>query len=328
MKIRFISLLLILALAGIIIISGFADREAKPLTSKAPENLQRSIFYPYVRDYGGPAIPANAHRHYPSEGSGRKPVHTLKDATFLLDKNIEKSEIISSRLEEGIQHYKAEGKDVSKLEALLGKYNLLIEEAKKYRDLADEAFNEENNSSITNSDLENGSSGNTKREYLIRSQKSMIQANIVLKEIFNEFQRLMPGSEEINNTSRLSAAGDGKVSLIGNFALNLHLERGDIAIPDLSPDSKIYITGDYIFEEKTEMQEDVLRLYHINSADVNISGSRKTVLLRGSNITVATAGGEGYAVFMGNGTYRIEDAGGIVKEQKWANPFPKEGKSR
>ena len=118
-----------------------------------------------------------------------EPVHNLRDATFLLDRNIEKAEVISTRLEEGIQHYKAEGKDVSKLEALLEKYNLLIEEAKKYRALADAAVDEENNSSITNSDLENCSSENTRREYLIRSQKSMIQANIVLKEIFDEFQR-------------------------------------------------------------------------------------------------------------------------------------------
>ncbi len=69
------------------------------------------------------------------------------------------------------------------------------------------------------------------------------------------------------------------------------------------------------------MNDNVLNLYHIYSADVKISGSRKTVLLRGSNITLTAAGGEGYVVFLGDGTYRIEDAGGIIKEQKWANPF-------
>jgi hypothetical protein len=152
----------------------------------------------------------------------------------------------------------------------------------------------------------------------------MIQANIVLKEIFNEFQRLMPGSEEINKTSILSAAGEGKVSLIGNFTLNMHLEKGDIVIPDLSKDSEIYLTGDYFFEERSEMQDAMLRLYHISTADVKISGSRKTVLLRGSNISLTAADGEGYAVFRGNGTYRIENAGEIIKEQSWADPFPKE----
>ena len=57
MKIKFLSLLLILA--GIIVISGCVDREAQPLTSKAPENLYRSIFYPYtgLPDHGGPEIP-------------------------------------------------------------------------------------------------------------------------------------------------------------------------------------------------------------------------------------------------------------------------------
>ena len=225
-------------------------RKTQPLTSKAPENLYRSIFYPYteLQDHGGPEIP-DVHPHDPllKYHPGSESIHNLRDATFLLDRNIEKAEFISTRLEEGIQRYKAEGKDVSRLEALLEEYNLLVEEAKKYRALADAAVDEENNSSITNSDSENGSSENTKREYLIRSQKSMIQANIVLKEIFEEFQRLMPGSEEINSTSRLSAAGEGKVSLIGNFTLNLHLEKGDMAIPDLSQDSEIYITGDYYF---------------------------------------------------------------------------------
>ena len=324
MKIKFLFLLIILA--GIIIISGCVDREDQPLTSKAPENMYRSIFYPNaeLQDHGGPGIP-DEHRHDSSEEPGCKPFHTLRDATSLLDRNIEKAEFISARLEERIQRSKAEGKDVNKLEDLLVKYNLLVEEARKYRSLADTAVDEENNSSIINSDLENCSSENTEREYLIRSQKSMIQANIVLKEIFNEFQRLMPGSEEINKTSILSAAGEGKVSLIGNFTLNMHLEKGDIVIPDLSKDSEIYLTGDYFFEERTEMQDDMLRLYHIRTADVKISGSRKTVLLRGSNISLTAADGEGYAVFRGNGTYRIENAGEIIKEQSWADPFPKEG---
>lgn len=329
MKIKFLSLFLIFT--GIIIISGCVDTEAHPLplSCRAPENLYRSIFYPYTglmdhrsSEISGPGVP-EVHPHDPHGGLGCEFVHSLSDATFLLDINIEKAGTISARLEAGIKQYKAGGKDVSRLEALLEKYNLLVEDAKKYRTLADADVLEGNNSSITNSYLENCSSENTRREYLIRSQKNMMQANSVLKEIFNEFRRLMPGSEEINNTSRLSAAGDGKVSLIGNFTLNLHLEKGDILIPDLSPDSEIHIAGDYVFEEKTEMRDDVLRLYHIHSADVIIFGSRKTVLIRGSNITLNATDGEGYVVFLGNGTYRIEDTGGMVKEQNWANPFPR-----
>jgi hypothetical protein len=330
MKIKSLSLLLILT--GIIIFSGCVDAGAQPLSSKAPENLYRSIFYPYVGlldhqrheiSTSGPGV-REENSHYPSEGQRYVfVVHDLGDATFLLDRNIKKAEIISVRLEEGIQYYKAEGKDVSKLEALHEKYNLLVEDAKRYRALADAAVSEENNISIVNSG--NSSSENARTEYLIQSQKSMIQANIILRDIFKEFQRLVPWGEEINNTSKLSAAGDGKVSLVGNFILNLHLEKGDIVIPDQSPDSEIHITGDYIFQEKTGMQGDVLRVYHIDSADAKILGSRKTVLLRGSNITLNATGGEGYVVFLGSGTYRIEDTGGMIKEQKWANPFPEEG---
>ncbi len=314
MKIKFILLLLILA--GIIVISGCVDAETQPPTYKAPEYLYRTIFYPYAGLLHGEGM---HHRDPPPDGfnPGPESTHTMRDAASLLDRNIEKAEAISIRLETEIQHYKAEGKDVSRLETLLEEYNLLVGEAKQYRALADTAAGEENSSSIT--DSENGSSESTEREYLIRSQKSMIQANHVLKDIFDEFQHLMPGSEELNSTSRLTAAGDGKAILMGSFTLDLHLGEGEMAILDLSRDSEIDIKGDYTFEEKHDRQDKV-RLYNIRSADVKISGSRKTVLLNDENITLVTDG-EGYAAFQGNGTYRVEEAGGTVKEENWATPF-------
>lgn len=307
MNIKLLSLLLILV--GSIISLGCIDAGAHAVNYKASDNLYRSIFYPY----------SGLQNHH-STGISDEHDHKLRHATFLLDRDIEKAELISARLKEGIQHYKTEGKDVSKLEALLNKYKLFVEEAKKYRDLADSADDEKNNL-IANSDLKNYSSENTKRDYLIKSQKSMIQANIVLKEIFKEFQRLMPGSEEINVTSKLSAAGDGRASLIGNFTISLHLERGLIALPDLSPDSEINATGDYVFENRKDIQGNELSMYHILFANINISGTNKTVLLSGSNITLTAEDGDGFVLFQGNGTYRIEEADGTLKEQSWANPF-------
>jgi hypothetical protein len=247
----------------------------------------------------------------------------LNDAKFLLDRNIQKAEIASMRLEVGIQRQKAEGKNVTKVEALLEKHKLLVEEAKRYRALAYKAVAEENNSSVANSNLEDSSSENLEREYLIESQNRMIQANEVMKEIFVELRHLMPGNEELNGTSHLRAAGDGMVNLMGNLTLNLHMEEGVMGVPILSQDSKLYIKGDYILEENTKIQGG-MNLYYINSADVTISGSRKAVMLRGINITL-TADGEGYVTLLGNGTYSIEDAGGIKKEQNWAHPFFGEG---
>lgn len=156
----------------------------------------------------------------------------------------------------------------------------------------------------------------SEKEYLIQSQKSMIQANLVLKDIFEEFKRLMPGSVELNETARLNAEGEGRVTLMGGFNLSLHLQEGEIAIMDLSPDSAIQIEGDYTVEIKDGRQENML-IYHIRSADVEISGSQKTLLLIGENITVE-ADGEGYAVFFGNGTYTVEDAAGTKPEEQWA----------
>ena len=331
MKIKLLSLLLILA--GIIMISGCVDEEAHvftdahAFTNEAPflrlnpqANLFRIILYPYIGllNHGEPEMtgvhpPALLPGFHPVPGS----MHNLKGATSLLDRNIEKAETISVRLENGIENYKAEGEDVSRLEVLLEEYNLLIEEAKHYRALADSAAG--NNSSIANSDLYNNSSKNLEREYLIQSQGCMIQANYILRDIFEELSHMAVRSEELNSTSKLVSVGNGKVLLMGSFTLNMHLEDGEMAILGLSTDSEIDINGDYTFEEKNEDHENV-RLYHINSADVKVSGSSKTVMLRDENITL-TADGEGYAAFQGNGTYRVEEAGRTVKEEKWGKPL-------
>lgn len=323
MKIKFLSLLLILA--AIIVIVGCVDEGTQSFYCKAPEDLTRTIFFPYIGllNHGESEIPGSHPNDLPPDrfNSGPDSI-TLKDATFLLDRNIEKAETISLKLKAGIERYKAEGEDVSRLEALLEEYNRLIKEAKQYRTLANTTSDEENNSSIANSSKCNSSSENMKVDYLIRSQKSMMQANHVLRDIFEELNSLM-GSEELNNTSRLTSTGEGKAILMGNFSLSMHLEDGEMVIMGLSRDSEIDINGDYTFEENTDMY-DTVRLYHINSADVKISGSRKTVMLNNENITL-TADGEGYVAFQGDGTYSVEEAGRIMKEDKWAKPFFEEG---
>lgn len=321
MKIKFLSLLLILA--GIIVISGCVDAKDQYPASRASEELYRAIFCPYtgLLDREEPGM-LGLHPHDIPPGGphpGYESVHKLRDAASLLDSNIQKAEIISVRLKNVIERYKAEGEDVTRLEALLEEYNLLVEEAKQYQALADAAASDENNSSVKSSDGCNGSSEDMERGYLIRSQESMIKANYVLKNIFDEIQLLMPGSEELNSTSKLSAAGEGKAILMGSFTLNMHLEKGNMAIGDLSRDSEIDIEGDYTFEEKTDMHDKVL-LYNINSADVKVSGSHKTVMLSNENITL-TADGEGYAAFQGNGTYSIQEEEGAVREEIWARPL-------
>lgn len=322
MKIKLLSLLLLI-LAGVIVISGCVSEEAQGFNCKAPEDLTRTIFFPYIGllDHGESEMSGPHSHEFPP---GPQSMHTLRDATSLLDSNIEKAENISLRLETGIESYKAEGKDVSRLEILLEEYNRLIKEAKQYRALADVAAGEENSSLTANSSQYNDSSENMERDYLIQSQKSMMQTNYVLRDIFEELNSLM-GSEELNNTSRLISAGEGKAILMGGFTLNLHLENGEMAIMGLSRDSEIDINGDYTFEENTD-KHDTVRIYRINSADVKISGSRKTVMLNNENITL-TADGEGYVAFQGNGTYSVEEAGRIVKEEKWAKPFFEEGMS-
>jgi len=323
MKIKFISLFFILA--GIIIISGCIYTESQPLNYNAPENLSRIIFYPYagLLDHENPM--PDVHPHDLSEGSGFKSVHNLKNATSILDRNIEKAEIISMQLKAGIKHHKEKGMNVDRLEILLLQYDHLIEKAKKDRALASIAFNKQNSSSFMNTNLENYPSENIEREHLIRSQKIMIKANIILKEIFEEFHRMMPGNEELNQKFRLSAKGDGKAILVGDFTLNLHLENGNLTILNPSKDIEIDVKGSYTFEEKKDVHNKVL-VYNIRSADIKIPGSLKTVMLSGSNITIY-AYGNGHSSLFGNGTYRIENAGKIIKEKNWATPFFEKGMS-
>ncbi|AKB25260.1 hypothetical protein MSMTP_1791 [Methanosarcina sp. MTP4] len=318
---KFKYLLLLLILAGMIVTSGCMDAEAQPLIYKAPANLYRSIFFPYagLLNQEGPEIPGGYQYPYDSSYTERPPSgnvnhenplqgspSSLRDATALLDSNIDKAEDIAMRIELGIKYFQADGQDIGRLQELFEEYTRLIEEAKQYRELADSAAGEENDYV-------------TQREHLVRSQESMMQANLVLKKIFEEFQHLMPGSARINEIDRLSAEGSGKAVLSGSFTLNMHLENGVLAVLELSPDSAVYIKGAYRFEEQTEDHHTVF-LYYIQSADIEIPGSRKAVLLNAENISLTASEGKGQATFFGNGTYTIEDAGGMKEEEKiWAN---------
>lgn len=317
MKIKLLTLLIIIT--GFIIISGCVDSEKQPSTSKAQDSLYKSIFFPSsVLDQKDHPDSGYSSGNPIPDPNKPGPNCDLPQATNMLDRNIQQADNTSLKLEAAIQRQKAEGKNVSRVESLLDKYKLLVIEAKKYRALAGNVT-DENNSSAIGSNLENRSSEDLRKEYLVESQNSMIQANEVMKQIFAELQHLLPGNEELNATSRVNATGNGMVNLIGNLTINMHVEGGEMAIPDLSEDSLINVTGDYTFEEKTDIHGDI-KVYHIRSADVNISGSRKVVMLRGKNITL-TAEGEGHAAFLGNGTYRIEEAGELKKEQTWPKPL-------
>lgn len=320
MKIRFLSVILlsfIFIVSGVIATSGCVESQAQPITHKYQGDLYRSIYYPYAGLLKGEDMPGHQgpHSGMPEDYD---PSRSMQDAELMLGENIAKAEAISARLEPGVQYLKEQGKNVSRLESLLEEYNGLVEEAKSYLELAKSASEGENTTGKNNG-LEDGlSEESPEREYLIQSQKSMIQASIVLKDIFEEFKLLLPGSEELNETDRLSAEGEGKVTLMGSFDLKMHLEEGEVAV--MSPDSIIKIEGDYSLEI-VEEQPDNIFVYHVKSADLEVSGSRKILLLNGENITVE-ADGEGHATLLGNGTYSVENSGGIKKEEQWAKEPP------
>ena len=96
----------------------------------------------------------------------------------------------------------------------------------------------------------------------------MIKANIIFKEIFEEFHRMMPGNEELNKKFRFGATGDGKAIFVGDFILNLHLENGNITILNPPKNVEIDIKGNYTFEEKKDVHDKML-VYNIVSAGVH-----------------------------------------------------------
>lgn len=303
MKIKLLSLKLlplILILTGVLITSGCVDSQAQPVIHTYQGDLYRSIFYPYAGLLKGEDMPGigphGPHSGIPEDHDSSR---SLQDTALMLKENIKKAESISAKLEPGAQYLRDQGKDVSKLESLIEEYNGLVDDAKHNLELAESS---------------SGEAESTEKDYLIQSQKSMVRASLVLKDIFDEFKLLMPGSEELNETARLNATGEGRATLMGSFDLKLHLEKGEIAL--MSPDSTIDIEGDYILEIKEGGPDNVF-VYHIQSADMEVSGPRKTILLSGENITVE-ADGEGYASFLGNGTYSVENTNGMKKEEQWA----------
>jgi hypothetical protein len=333
MKIRFLLLPFILVS---IIISGSINAQSELFINKNQGHLFETVFSPHEKflnhgvseehnfSHTKPYHRLQLYPFHPFSGRhshGLESPHNIRNATYLLDRNVEKAERISAQLDTRIQQYRAEGKDVSRLESSLEKYKLLIQEAKEYLARANSSAEEENNRLVIN--LVKNSPENSERLYLIKSQKKMIEASHTLKDIFREFRQLMPGSEELNSTSSLNATGKGRAFLKGNFILNLHVEKGEMAIPYLSPDSEINIKGDYIVEKKNKMRNE-MQVYHIQSADVKISGSDKTVMLKGESINLS-ADGEGSLTFVGKGAYRIENTGRVTKEQSWEPPFFEEG---
>lgn len=336
MKIRF--LLLLLIFAGLIVVAGCTNVQARPLIPEKPGELYIDICYPYnfmengdlhVKVYQSGLFFKNS---YPEAGAS----NNLENATLMLDRNIQKAENTSVKLEAGIQRYKAEGKNVSSLESSLKEYKLFIEKAKEYRANANTSNSSSNFSNTSwesdkrkssyfftcinpSNNLTNCSCRNVERENLVKSQDSMLQANNVLENLFEEFQNLTPGDQELNNTSRLLAAGKGRGLLIGNFTLKMHVENGELAIPEFSPDSEINIEGNYTLEKKNDTNGE-MRIYRIQNANVKISGSDKTIMLKGTNLSI-NANGEGYSDFVGMGKYRVEDSGGIPAEDLWEPPF-------
>ncbi|WP_406655571.1 hypothetical protein V7O62_07180 [Methanolobus sp. ZRKC2] len=275
---------------------------------------------PWERRGDGPmsVISPNPAREFDKNPSGnflKLPFHA-NDVKFLED-NIEKSEIISLRLNDTVRRMKAEGNDVEKLEKLLEEYNLLVEDSKMYLEMANVPDN------VTQADITGSESKYSEEEqkYLEESRKSIIRANLLLRDIFHEFRPYLAPHVRIPDNGNLSAEGKGTVILSGDLDVEISLSEGRISYVDFENDLSIEA------EETTEpeiirmpdMKREIVSYENLNG-NITLSGSGFIMELTGENISL-DATGTGKAELFGNGTYFIGNDSIPGKKHIWVSPL-------
>ena len=206
-----------------------------------------------------------------------------------INENLAKSETASQHLEMEITRLKEEGKDTSKLEKLLEEYRQLIENARTYKKLADEA-----------------DSDSDREKNLHEAANSIFMANEVMKQIFNEYLSFIPMHEKLDGTGKISLEGSGRVVLSGALNINMFVSDGWIYLTDYGGNTKVIIEGNYSSKVIPDRWNSVS--YSVENAGVDISTQRMLMVVSATNISL-TADGHGEVVFFGNGTYYRDLAG-------------------
>jgi len=234
------------------------------------------------------------------------------DSEFLAD-NIEKSEAMAVRLDETLIRLKAQGNDVEELETLIHDYSLLVEDSKMYFEMA--------NVSESNETLATGTSEEAREEYLEKSRNRIIEANMLLKDIFHELRPYLAIHAKVSEGSTLSAEGTGTVVLSGDFDVKMSLSDGRLSYVDFMDDISVKTENmnEATITRVPDMQQELVS-YENLIGNVSISGSGFILEVTGEDISLQ-ASGQGEAELFGNGTYYIGK--GAVPENKmiWTPPL-------
>lgn len=241
----------------------------------------------------------------------------VKDAyktrtTFVDDKvgtYLNKSVSLSERLSKEIETLQQQGEDTTELEELLQGYNGLIEQARQNRERAREAY-------------QNGD--DTSRQYWSASAENLKDANAVLARISQILKTYRQGVVSLNGDGTLLAEGNGTAVLSGDITAEMTIDDAQLVIKDHAGDAKIKISNgsEIVLELDNSLAAEQKRalVYSDLTAKVSISGSRLTVMVRGTELDLKVEG-TGSAVLSGEGTYM---AGAGEESKHWASQFERD----
>jgi hypothetical protein len=261
---------------------------------------------PYKMSPGQPEY--TLYGEVPSSASDEK--INPKDEKAFLEDNIEKSDEIIIRLEDSMGHLEEEGTDVSDLQTMVTDYSLLVSDAKAYLEKADSA-----------------ESISEEEKYVALSRDKMIQSDILLKKIFVDMHKYMPGPVEITENGSLDANGSGVIILSGGLDVNLSLSSGKISVVDFEGD--MYIDSDELTSSNIVTESAVstsankepnnMISYVDVQGSISLSGSEITIAVMGDDTTLHVTG-SGEVQLYGNGSYYLENSG-EVKKGVWIAPI-------
>jgi len=234
-----------------------------------------------------------------------KTVTKAKSVNNRLNAVIRTSEAMALRLENEIERMEQNGEDVSELETMLEDYNALIAEAKQYQEQAREAYSngDEQDEIITN---------------MNQAGESIKDANAVLKKILQALKQSREGLVVLTGENILNAEGDGTAVISGNFTLNFTANDSMLVVKDMAQDADINTTAANFESSNVDSGNSEYNnrafVYHNLTGDVTIEGSRLTVMIRGTDISLE-ADGKGTAMLSGDGSYEVNGT-----ESSWAVP--------
>lgn len=233
-----------------------------------------------------------------------------KTRTIFVDDKVgtylNKSVSLSERLSKEIETLQQQGEDTTELEELLQGYNGLIEQARQNRERAREAY-------------QNGD--DTSRQYWSASAENLKDANAVLARISQILKTYRQGVVSLNGDGTLLAEGNGTAVLSGDITAEMTIDDAQLVIKDHAGDAKIKISNgsEIVLELDNSLAAEQKRalVYSDLTAKVSISGSRLTVMVRGTELDLKVEG-TGSAVLSGEGTYM---AGAGEESKHWASHF-------